>query len=444
MSSIKPSSVEDLRAQLGDLLRAVEQEVTGGERLAETLGGRLRAIIDRAAEGREGRVVVLVDEYDAPLLNVIDEEEVLDDVRNVMREFYIPLKACDAQLRFVFLTGITKFSQLSIFSELNNLVDISMNPDYAAVCGITEDELHAQLAPDVELLATKLGISSEEAFARLKEQYDGYRFCDESPEIYNPFSLLCAFFNGDLGSYWSGTDTLSSLLRLVRSYGWNVSDLVDREAYEEEFDAPTEQLDDPLPLLYQSGYLTIKAHERGSEVYLLGIPNREVSRGIAGGFVAHAGARALSDSRSFQRRFYRFLSDGDMEGALKLLRSYLAGIPYDLAATDEKAFQAALYLIFNLVDVRLESEVRIACGRIDAVVTVPRRFASADGDALETVYVMEFKYGRSASEALAQIDRKGYALPYIDDARSVVKVGVSFDPETRTIGDWLIAEAQSH
>ena len=432
MSTVKPTSVEGLKDRLGDVLFALEERFADGRRLASTLGGRLAALIDCAAEGRKGSVVVLVDEYDAPLLNVIDDSRLLDAFRDIMREFYIPLKACDEQLRFVFLTGITKFSQLSIFSELNNLVNISMNPAYAGICGITEDELRSQLADDVEVLAGRLGVAVEDAFALLKEQYDGYHFCEPSPDIYNPFSLLSAFFNGSVGSYWFETGTPSSLVRLIAARGWQIVDLEDRESLETGFDVPTETMDTPLPMLYQAGYLTIKAYDPESTVYTLGIPNREVSRGLSEGLVRLGGPGALDDHSTFLIKLARALREGDLESALQRMRTYLAGIPYHLGSRDERGFQTKFYLIFDLLGIQIDTEFRTATGRVDAVVR-----------SRGNTYVFEFKYGRSAEEALAQIDRKGYLLPFSVDKGRLFKAGVSFDPETQTVGDWIIREEGS-
>lgn len=283
MSTAKATSERELRCALSDMLRRIEEDVFAeGGREAETLGGRLQAIIERMKQRAGGEsVVVLVDEYDAPLLNVLDDAETLETFRRVMRGFYIPLKACDADLRFVFLTGITKFSQVSIFSELNNLIDISMNPSYAAICGITQDELETQLSDDVDLLAGRLGVPREEALLSLKEHYDGYHFCEPSPDIYNPFSLLHAFFDGAIGPYWFESGTPVSLIKLMQGRGWSIADLEGRVARATAFDAPAERMTSPLPMLYQAGYLTIKAYDRTTRAYTLGVPNREVSQGLS-------------------------------------------------------------------------------------------------------------------------------------------------------------------
>ena len=429
MSMVKPTSVEGLRAQLDDLLWGVEQGLAGGERLAETLGGRLAALIRRAAAGTPASVVVLVDEYDAPLLNVIDDDALLDKFRQVMREFYIPLKACDEHLRFVFLTGITKFSQLSIFSELNNLSNISMEPAYAGICGITEEELCGQMAPDVAALAEGLGVTADEAYARLKDYYDGYHFCGDSPDIYNPFSLVTAFAKGRIGSYWFASGTPSALVRLVTARGWQIVDLENREALESDFDLPSESMDTPLPMLYQAGYLTIKGYDSETEVYTLGIPNREVSRGLAESLVRLSAGGALSEHNSFLIKLARDLRSGDVKSALGRIRAYLAGIPYHLGSRDERGFQTKFYLILDLLGIQIQTEFKTATGRVDAVVRTRGN-----------VYVFEFKYGHPAEEALAQIDGRGYLVPFSADEGRLVKVGVSFSGETQTIEDWVIRE----
>ena len=425
MSVMKCDTKDELMAQLDSLLRRLEARY--GSRGDEMPGDRLAALIE-AAHAQTGRqAVVLVDEYDAPLLNVVDDPDKLEEFRQVMRGFYIPLKAMDAHLRFVFLTGITKYSQLSIFSELNNLSNISMDPAYAAICGITEEELRSQMAPDVALLAEKMGISVDEAYNRLKEHYDGYRFCNPSPNIYNPFSLISAFRMGDIGSFWFGSGTPTSLIRLIKANGWALIDLDGCEAEEDEFDAPAEDLESPLAFLYQAGYLTIKRYDREGHAYVLGIPNVEVRRGLSQSLLRYTSPQALREHRSFLRSFAKSLRSGDIEGALAALRSYLAGIPYHLSSKSEKDFETMFYLIFDLLGIQIETEYQTSTGRADAVVRTK-----------DSVYVFEFKYDRSAREALEQIDAKDYTLPFEADGRRVVKVGANYSPEKRTIDDWIV------
>ena len=427
LSTVKTRDLDALEARLSDILRNLENEFTDGVRLAETLGGRLQALITHVREQASKQVVVLVDEYDAPLLNVIDDPEQLDAFRQVMREFYIPLKACDADLRFVFLTGITKFSQLSIFSELNNLTNISMDPAYAGICGITADELDSEMGEDVEALAERLSFAPSVARQRLKDYYDGYHFTPDSPDIYNPFSLLSAFARGRIKSFWFGSGTPTVLIDAIRAHGWQLLDLTEVDALEAELDAPTERSVAPTALLYQSGYLTVKAYDEEAGVYTLGIPNVEVSRGLSESLVLHAAPLAQSTHNGFLIKLARAFRAGDLEGALQQMRSYLAGIPYHLGSRDERGFETTFYLIFNLLGIQIDTEFKTASGCVDAVVHTR-----------DTVYVFEFKYGRTAEEALAQIDAKDYPLPFLADGRAVIKVGVNFSPETRTIDGWVI------
>ena len=428
LSTVKTIDVAGLNSLLGSLMGALERNF-GFERQDEHAGARLRTLINRVRDAAGKPVVILVDEYDAPLLNVVDDPDRLEAFRQVMREFYIPLKACDGDLRFVFITGITKFSQLSIFSELNNLVNISMMPEYAGICGITEQELKDQLSPDIEVLARRIDRSVDETFAQLKRYYDGYRFCSPSPDIYNPFSLLGAFFYGRIESFWFGSGTPTALINMIRAHGWQISDLLEQDVLDSEFDAPAEAMDTPFALFYQAGYLTIKRCDPEAHVYTLGIPNEEVSRGLSEGLVRHAAQGALRSHNAFLIKLARQLRAGDVEGALQNMRSYLAGIPYHLGSRDERGFETTFYLIFDLLGIQIDTEFRTATGRINAVVRAPG-----------ATYVMEFKYGRSAAEALAQIDEKDYALPFSADKGRVVKVGVNFSPDAQTIDDWVIEE----
>lgn len=429
LSTVKTRDIGELRALLDFLLSRCENEF-GCDPNAQTPGSRLFGLIQRAHNQSGKQVIVLVDEYDAPLLNVVDDPDKLQAFREVMREFYAPLKACDAWLRFVFLTGITKFSQLSIFSELNNLQNISMDSEFAAICGISEQELVGQMSLDVDLLAVRLGIGREDALGRLKDYYDGYHFVPGSPDLYNPFSLLSAFARGRIDPYWFGSGTPTSLIAMLKTYGWELADLEGCEAAASEFDAPTESMDTPLPMLYQAGYLTIKAYDDASLTYTLGIPNREVRQGLAESLVRHAAPGALRSHNAFLRTFAAHLRADDIESALQDMKSYLAGIPYHLGSHDERGFQTTLYLVFDLLGMQIDTEFKTATGRADAVIRTTN-----------TVYVMEFKYGKSAAEALAQIDRKGYLVPFERDGRRLVKVGVNFSPQTRSIDEWLVEEA---
>ena len=347
-----------------------------------------------------------------------------------MREFFSPLKACDEYLRFVFLTGISKFSQLSIFSELNNLTNISMLPQFSTICGITQDELASQLAPDVAAFATKLGIGPDEALTRLKANYDGYHFSEESPDIYNPFSLLSSLAYGRVDSYWYASGTPTVLVNMLEKSGWEICDLEGREADADEFDAPAENVPTPLPMLYQAGYLTIKGYDPLAGAYTLGIPNAEVARGLSKSLVLHAVGEKVGEFNGFLRGFSRGLRGGDMEGALRSMRAFMAGIPYHLGSHSERGFQTTFWLVFTLLGAQISTEVRTATGRVDAVVS-----------SRDALWVMEFTYNRDARCALRQIDDKGYLVPYSADGRTLYKVGVNFSEERRTIDEWVIERA---
>ncbi len=426
LSTVKTQDPETLRSLLDAVLRELEGEF-GCDPDAQTPGSRLMGLITRAHAQSGKRAVVLVDEYDAPLLNVAHDPDVLQEFRVVMREFYAPLKACGEHLRFVFLTGITKFSQLSIFSELNNLRNISMDPAYAAICGITQEELESQYAGDMDTFAVMAGMTREEALAALKANYDGYHFAEPSPDIYNPFSLLSALAIGRIRPFWFGSGTPSFLIELLRENSWDISNLESCIARESSFDVPTERMRTPLPMLYQGGYLTIKSYDPVRQAYTLGIPNEEVSRGLSESLVEHAAPEALESHYAFLDRFADDVRSGDMERALQAMRSYLKSIPYDLGSRDEKGFQTKLYLIFDLLGVQIKTEFKTATGRVDAVVETP-----------QTIYVMEFKYGKSARAALEQINAKDYALPFAAGGRDVVKVGVNFSADEQTINEWII------
>lgn len=432
LSTVKTTEVDELRRLLDRVLR-VSEDLFGSDPRDTTPGSRLYGLIQRAHAQTGRPVVVLVDECDAPLLNVVHDPERLQRFREVMREFYAPLKACDEWLRFVFMTGITKFSQVSIFSELNNIQNISMEPPYAAICGISEEELATQLAPDLEGFSAKAGVTAPEGLALLKKHYDGYHFCEESPDIYNPFSLLSALDKGRVRAYWFGTGTPTFLVNLLDRHGWDIADLEGCVAREDDFDAPAERMDTPLPMLYQGGYLTIKSYDPRRHAYALGIPNEEVSRGLSESLVRHLGPRALPEHYGFLDRFAdHLLVDGSLEDALLAMRSYLAAIPYHLGSKDEKGFETTFFLIFDLLGIQIETEFKTATGRIDAVVSTD-----------DAIYALEFKYDRSPEEALAQIDEKGYLLPFAADGRRLVKAGVNFSGEARTIDGWIIEEEQA-
>ncbi len=280
MSTAKHLNREDLELELSQKLSIYEEIYGVGKADEIKPNQRLFGLIQRAFEQTGRQVVVLIDEYDAPLLDVVHEERNLPVLRNVMRNFYSPLKACDPYLRYVFLTGITKFSQLTIFSELNNIKNVSMDSSYSAICGITEEEMLTQMDSDIDWLATRMELPREQALAQLKRNYDGYHFTWPSPDIYNPFSLLNAFADGKMDSYWFGSGTPTYLIEMLNKFDVLPSTIGGEEVLPSDFDAPTGRMDNPTPLLYQNGYLTIKNHDKETDLYLLDIPNQEVRIGL--------------------------------------------------------------------------------------------------------------------------------------------------------------------
>ena len=426
MSTAKHVDKERLESELN--LKLIEYEnVYGHGEGEENVNQRFQGIIRRAYEQTGRQVVVLIDEYDAPLLDVVHEEENLPVLRNIMRNFYSPLKACDPYLRFVFLTGITKFSQLSIFSELNNIKNISMLPEYAAICGITEEEMATQMDEDLDILAGRLNVNREEVVKKLKAHYDGYHFTWPSPDIYNPFSLLNAFVTGRLDSYWFGSGTPTYLIEMLRKYGVLPSKIGGNEAMAEEFDAPTERMASITPLLYQSGYVTIKDADTDFGIYRLDIPNKEVRIGLMRSLLPYYVTPDTLTATTTIVNLARALVKGDMEGMLQLLQTFLATVPYCDRTDYEGHYQQMLYIIFSLLGMYVDVEVRTPRGRVDMVM----RTAT-------TLYVVELKLNQSAEAAMQQIDLKNYPERFALCGLPVVKVGINFDMERHMLKDWVI------
>ena len=429
MSTAKHADSEQLLQELNLKLYGYEQ-IYG--RLEEEVNPnqRLMGLIKRAYEQTGKKVVVLIDEYDAPLLDVVHEWENLDVLRNIMRNFYSPLKACDPYLRYVFLTGITKFSQLSIFSELNNIKNISMDEPYAVICGISEDEIRLQMKDDLEGLAKKLEITPEEALMKLKENYDGYHFTSPSPDIYNPFSLLNAFADGKFGSYWFGSGTPTYLINMLEKFGVEPSEIGNNRVSVEDFDAPTERMTSIIPLLYQSGYITIKNYDEELDLYTLNIPNKEVRIGLMKSLLPHYVGSKAPETTTMVAYLSRDIRNGDMDTALRRLQTFLSTIPQCDNTKYEGHYQQVFYIIFSLLGYYVDVEVRTPRGRVDIVLRTKT-----------TLYVMELKLDKSAGEAMEQIDLKNYPERFALCGLPVVKVAVSFDSERCTIGGWEIINA---
>ncbi|WP_288309862.1 ATP-binding protein [uncultured Prevotella sp.] len=428
MSAAKHMDKDMLERYLADML--TDQEAVFGyksEKLDPNI--RLKDLVVTANRLTGRKVVLIIDEYDAPLLDVVHEEQNLAALRRATQNFYSPIKSLDPYLEFVFLTGITKFAQLSIFSELNNLFNISMYDKYSAICGISSEELHTQMLPDVERLAEHLHLSVDETFERLKRKYDGYHFSKNSEDVYNPFSLIKALASGDISDYWFDSGTPTYIIKLLQKYNVGLRDLTGQDAGVSDFDVSPENMTTVLPLLYQSGYLTIKHYDPMIDLYTLGYPNEEVRTGMVRSLAANYLTPAEGTNSSFVIKFVKAVIADDMEQALTLMRAYLAGVSYRLSNKTERDVQTIFYLVFSLIGSFIKVEEESAHGRADVVITLP-----------SVVYVMELKFDGSADAALRQIDEKGYLIPYTADGKRLVKVGVNYSSEERTITEWRIEE----
>lgn len=425
-SMTKYTTLFDLQEQLN--LNLLDWEKLYGKAEEEdTPAARFRGIIRRAYEQTGKTVVVLIDEYDAPLLDSNHQSELQTELRNELRKFFSPLKAQGQYIRFLLLTGISKFSQMSIFSELNNLQNISMRDDYSAICGITEQELRTQLQVDIEQMAQANNETYEEACMHLKQQYDGYHFSKKCTDIYNPFSLFNAFAQKSYENFWFSTGTPTFLIDLLQKCDFDIRKLDGTTATAEQFDAPSNRITDPLPVLYQSGYLTIKGYDPDFQIYTLTYPNKEVRKGFIESLMpayVHLPAR---ENTFYVVSFIKDLRVGRLNECLERLKSFFASIPNRLNNKEEKHYQTIFYLFFRLMGQYIDVEVDTAIGRADAVVKMQ-----------DTIYVFEFKVDGTPEEALAQIDSKGYAIAYEVENRKIIKVGVNFDSATRTIGEWKI------
>ena len=378
---------------------------------------RMLNLIKTVYEQTGQKVVVLIDEYDAPLLDVVHEDTSLGVLREVMRNFYSPLKDSDRMLRFVFLTGITKFSQLSIFSELNNITNVSMDTEYAGICGITKEELVTEMHEDIQQMADVLGLSYDKTLEKLKENYDGYHFAWPSSDIFNPYSLLTCFSKRKVDSYWFGSGTPTYLLNMMRKYDFTPIDLGEQmDASKDDFDAATETMTTIMPLLYQSGYITIKNYDPETELYTLALPNKEVRIGLFRSMLPHYLAAKSAMCNTTVAKMSALINKGNMDGALQLLKTFWETVPYCDNTDYEGHYQQTMYIIFALLtNFRILVEQHTFRGRTDITM-----------ETKDTIYVIELKFNKSAQEALDQINNKHYADAFALRGKTVEKIGMNF------------------
>ncbi|MDR0546526.1 MAG: ATP-binding protein [Dysgonamonadaceae bacterium] len=411
-------------------LRRIEDD-WGKDETEKTPTDRLAGLLRRAYRKTGKTVVVLFDEYDKPLLGTMDNLDSNEQIRTELKGFYGQMKAMDEYLRFVLYTGVTKFSKISIFSDLNQPNDISQSEEYAEICGISEKEMLETFEPDIQKLAEKTKKSYEETLAELKRRYDGYHFAPDTVGLYNPFSLLNCFWDKNFKNYWYKTGTPTFLVKMI------VAGDLDIRNFENNISIDVQQIEEykvgknsPVPILYQSGYLTIKYYIEDENSYILGFPNEEVKYGFLDDlFPSLLPIESLNPIDFSAARFYKALKEGRIDDFMKMLQARFASIPYDLKDKTERSYQMVFWLLFELMGQYCQTEVKSVTGRADAVVIIR-----------DLIYVFEFKMQKNstAEEALAQIDDKGYLIPYSADGRKLVKVGVEFSEKTKSLSRWIV------
>jgi hypothetical protein len=424
-----------------DMNLKVLEEKWGKDMSETSPASRLTGLIRRAYEKSGRKVVVLVDEYDKPLLETMHDENLNSEIRSELKGFYGVLKGMDACLKFVFLTGVTKFSKVSVFSDLNHLKDISMNVEYSGICGISERELLDGFKPEIHALAEALEQTYDETVAELKKNYDGYHFSKQSEDMYNPFSVLNTFVEKDFSNYWFATGTPTFLIKMLKNTDFDLpkfdNDITVSAEYVTDYRADNA---DPVPVLYQSGYLTIKDYDREYNEYLLGFPNEEVKFGFLNGILSVYASNISIINGYSAKEMVKALRMNDVEAVMRMLQAFYASIPYDLQEErhkNERYYQSLFYTIFSLMGQFVQTEVKSAEGRSDAVVKTA-----------DAVYVFEFKLdngkniARNLAAALKQIDDRGYLIPYQSEGKKLVKIGATFNKNKGILTRWKILYLQ--
>ena len=403
------------------------EELYGANPSERSFPLRFAGVIRRTYEQTGERVAVLIDEYDKPLLQSIGNKEVQTELRNALKPFYGVLKTMDGCIKFALLTGVTKFGKVSVFSDLNNLCDISMDDRYTEICGISETELRTYFKEDIEEMASLQQVACEEVAEKLRIRYDGYHFAPDTGGIYNPFSVLNTFARKKFGSYWFETGTPTYLVELLRNNSYELEKVNGVEVGIEALSGVDAADTDPIPVIFQSGYLTIKDYDERFDTYTLGYPNKEVEEGFVKFLIPFY--TPISDVKSsfHIKNFVQEVERGDIDGFFTRLQSFFSDTTYELVRQQELHYSNVLYIVFKLMGFYTQVEYHTSNGRIDLVLQTP-----------DYIYVMEFKLSGTAEEALQQINDKGYALPFAKDPRTLYKIGVSFSPETRNIDRWLV------
>ena len=420
----KYESKEDLDKVLNRHLEKWEQ-LYGSPYADRDLEERFLQVVELAFEQTGRQVVILIDEYDKPLLQAIGNEALQNEYRSTLKAFYGVLKSCDACIKFAFLTGVTKFGKVSVFSDLNNLFDISIDHRYAEVCGISEQELYRDFNDSILALAEANGLTKEECCERLRLDYDGYHFGIEGPGMYNPFSVLNTFAKLRFSDYWFETGTPSFLVHQLKKTCYPLENMTVEEVATDTLNSIDVMDDNPLPLLYQSGYLTIRSYDSEFDTYTLGFPNREVEQGFIKYLLPFYTPKVTDKTRFSIKQFTLDVQGGRAEAFMQRLEDFFATGDYEVVGKAEKYFQNTLYVFFRLLGFYVDVERHTANGRMDTVIQTP-----------QYIYILELKIDRTAAEALQQIEDKDYARPFEGDRRTLFKIGVNFSTVTKLI-DWV-------
>lgn len=405
---------------------SVWEEKYGAREYETTLALRFKGVIARAAE-KEGRgVVILIDEYDKPILQTLRNQELQEKHRSLLKSFYSVLKTQDRYIRFAFITGVTKFGKVSVFSDLNNLMDISMDQRYISICGMTQDELLYNFREGIEQLGEAYGDTEEETLNKLKIRYDGYHFEEDTVGIYNPFSVLNTLAKLRYKDYWFETGTPTFLVDLLKMHNYRLPDITREKVSGDVINSIDSMSTNPIPVIYQSGYLTIKGYDERFKKYRLGFPNKEVEEGFLN-FLLPLYTSAGNNSPFMVDEFVQDVESGNPERFMQRMKAFFADTSYQVVGNAELYFQNAMYLVFKIMGFYTQVERPTSDGRIDAIIQTP-----------DYIYIIECKLDRTADEALRQINESDYAAPFAMDKRRIYKIGVNFSSQTRGVEQWII------
>lgn len=430
LSGGKYYSIENLHDILNMILLRQEEKYGIKTDKSQAYSARLTQILETAIQKTGKQVVVLIDEYDSPMHDSMKDKVLQDKIRNIMRDFFSPLKEQEKNLRFVLITGISKFSQLSIFSELNNIKNISMKDEYSDICGITKEQLLTDFRDGIEAMAAHNSLTFNETVEKLKEHYDGYHFTPNSPDIFNPYSIINALDDRDFNSYWFTSGTPTFLIELLQKNGIDMLQLNNLWARDNRFDVPTDSITDPIPVLYQSGYLTIKEYNHKLRMYRLGFPNEEVRQGFSESLYRYYAPTMMGELDSVVYKYReKVLLEDDIKAFLPYLQTFYDKFPYTIINNNERHYQAVMFTIFSMLGADVKVEEPTPDGRIDMVLKTDT-----------AIYVFELKYNKSADVAIQQIKQKDYAKIYVGDGRKIVKVGLNFSEDRRSLENWKVED----